>query len=32
MANAWIQMRHPDYDAMREIFEVIGRTIRVRAG
>ena len=32
MANAWIQMRHPDYDAMREIFEIIGRTIRVRAG
>ena len=32
MANAWIQMRHPDYDAMREIFEVIGRTIRVHAG
>jgi hypothetical protein len=32
MANAWIRMRHPDYDAMREIFEVIGRTIRVRAG
>lgn len=32
MANAWIQMRHPDYDTMREIFEVIGRTIRVRAG
>ena len=23
MANAWIQMRHPDYDAMREIFEAI---------
>ncbi len=32
MANAWIQMRHPDYDAMREIFEFVARTIRVRAG
>lgn len=32
MANAWMQMRHPDYDAMREIFETIGRTIKVRAG
>jgi carbamoylphosphate synthase large subunit len=32
MANAWIQMRHPDYDTMREIFEIIARTIRVRAG
>ena len=32
MANAWLQMRHPDYDAMREIFETIGRTVRVRAG
>ncbi len=32
MANAWIQMRHPDYDAMREIFEIIAKTVRVRAG
>jgi hypothetical protein len=32
MANAWIQMRYPDYDGMREIFEIIARTIKVRAG
>ena len=32
MANAWIQMRHPDYDSMREIFEIIGKTVKVRAG
>lgn len=32
MANAWLQMRHPDYDAMREIFEIIARTVKVRAG
>lgn len=32
MANAWIQMRHPDYDTMREIFEIIARTVKVRAG
>ena len=32
MANAWIQMRHPDYDALREIFEIIGQTVRVHAG
>jgi carbamoylphosphate synthase large subunit len=31
MANAWVRARHPDYDALREIFDVIGRTVRVRA-
>jgi formate-dependent phosphoribosylglycinamide formyltransferase (GAR transformylase) len=32
MANAWLQMRYPDYDGMREIFEIIARTIKVHAG
>jgi hypothetical protein len=32
MANAWLQMRHPDYDTMREIFEIVGKTLKVRAG
>lgn len=31
MANAWIRVRHPDYDVLRELLETIGRTIRVRA-
>ena len=31
MANAWMRLRHPDYDRLREITEQAGRTIRVRA-
>jgi hypothetical protein len=31
MANAWMRMRHPDYDALRGILDEVGRTIRVRA-
>ena len=31
MANAWIRMRHPDYDRLREMLEWVGRTVRVRA-
>ncbi len=31
MANAWIRLRHPDYDALRGICEEIGQTIRVHA-
>jgi hypothetical protein len=30
MANAWIRMRHPDYDRLREILDWVGRTVRVR--
>jgi phosphoribosylaminoimidazole carboxylase (NCAIR synthetase) len=32
MANAWLRVRHPDYDTLREILNAIGETIRVRAG
>ncbi len=32
MANAWIRMRHPDYDRLREILRTVGETIRVHAG
>lgn len=32
MANAWVRMRHPDYDALRGILDDVGRTVRVRAG
>jgi hypothetical protein len=31
MANAWIRLRHPDYDRLREIVEWVGGTIRVYA-
>ena len=32
MANAWVRMRHPDYDTLRQILEDVGRRVRVRAG
>lgn len=31
MANAWMRVRHPDYDALRGIMNTIGETVRVRA-
>jgi carbamoylphosphate synthase large subunit len=31
MANAWMRLRHPDYDQLREILDFVGRTVRVRA-
>ncbi len=31
MANAWMHVRHPDYDGLREIMNTIGETIQVRA-
>jgi hypothetical protein len=31
MANAWMRVRHPDYDTLRGILSEIGETIRVRA-
>lgn len=32
MANAWVRLRHPDYDALREIMDAIGQTVKVHAG
>jgi carbamoylphosphate synthase large subunit len=32
MANAWLRVRHPDYDSLRGILNNIGETLRVRAG
>ncbi len=32
MANAWMRVRHPDYDHLRRIMNTIGETVRVRAG
>ncbi|HET7399152.1 MAG TPA: ATP-grasp domain-containing protein [Intrasporangium sp.] len=32
MANAWLRMRHPDYDVVRAMLDDAGRTIKVHAG
>ncbi len=31
MANAWIRMRHPDYDTLKSMLDDIGETLQVRA-
>lgn len=31
MANAWVRMRHPDYDELRRMLDDVGRTVKVRA-
>jgi len=31
MANAWIRMKHPDYDDLRAMLDFVGRTVKVRA-
>jgi formate-dependent phosphoribosylglycinamide formyltransferase (GAR transformylase) len=31
MANAWIRLKHPDYDTLRGMLDVIGQTVKVRA-
>jgi hypothetical protein len=31
MANAWLRLRHPDYDTMRQIMDWIGKTLKVYA-
>jgi formate-dependent phosphoribosylglycinamide formyltransferase (GAR transformylase) len=31
MANAWVRMRHPDYDAVRSMLDDVGRTVKVWA-
>lgn len=30
-ANAWVRMRHPDYDTLRSMLDDVGRTVKVRA-
>ena len=32
MANAYVRMRHPDYDTLRALLDDVGRTIHVYAG
>ncbi len=31
MANAWIRMKHPDYDELRSMLDTVGRTVKVHA-
>jgi hypothetical protein len=31
MANAWIRMKHENYDHLRQMLDLVGRTVRVRA-
>jgi phosphoribosylaminoimidazole carboxylase (NCAIR synthetase) len=31
MANAYVRMRHPDYDALRGMLDAVGRTLHVHA-
>jgi len=31
MANAWVRMRHPDYDALRGMLDEVGRSVKVFA-
>jgi hypothetical protein len=31
MANAWLRVRHPDFDQLRRILDTIGQTIKVHA-
>ena len=32
MANAWVRMRHLDYDTLRDLLDGVGRTVHVHAG
>ncbi len=31
MANAWLRMKHHDYDTLRSMLDFVGRTLKVRA-
>jgi hypothetical protein len=31
MANAWMRMKHPDYDTLRGMLDFVGQTLKVRA-
>lgn len=32
MANAWVRLKHPDYDTLREMLDEVGRTLKMHAG
>lgn len=31
MANAWVRMKHPSYDELRRMLDLVGTTVKVRA-
>jgi len=31
MANAWMRLKHPDYDTLRGMLDTVGQTLKVRA-
>ena len=31
MANAYLRMKHPDYDQLRQMMDDVGQTIKVHA-
>ena len=31
MANAWLRLKHPDYDELRRMLDAVGQTVKVRA-
>jgi hypothetical protein len=31
MANAWIRMRHPDFDTLHSMLDDVGQTVQVHA-
>lgn len=31
MVNAWMRMKHPDYDQLRQMLDAVGRTVKVLA-
>ena len=31
MANAWLRMKHPDYDTLRSMLDTVGQNLKVRA-
>lgn len=31
MANAWVRLKHPDYDQCKRLLEIVGQTVRLRA-
>jgi hypothetical protein len=31
MANAWVRLKHENYDHLRHMLDIVGQTVRVRA-
>ncbi len=31
MANAWVRLKHPDYDQLRRMLDTVGQTVQVKA-